>query len=161
MIQAFQPLKLPLIIAGTGPLENEFRLAAEKSPHIRFVGFQSGKALEELYQGAYACVLPSEWNENLSMVGIEALTYGKPVIGSRIGGIPELIRDGFNGRLFEPFSVDDLREKVVALRNLPLGDYERLCRNAQESTRHRFSLDYHYEELMKVYQKALRDPEEG
>jgi glycosyltransferase involved in cell wall biosynthesis len=158
LIKAFQGLKWPLLIAGTGPLESEYRREAEDSPHIRFTGFQTAKALEDLYRNAYAFILPSEWNETMGLAGMEALAYGKPLVGSRIGGIPELVEDGVNGLLFEPWNATDLRTKVEFLRNLSAGDYVRMCRNARESALPRFSMERHYEGLMEVYQKALAPP---
>ncbi len=155
LIRAFQGLKKPLIIAGSGPLDSEYRRMAEDSPHIRFVGHQTGKALEDLYWGAYACVLPSEWYENLSVSGMEALSHGKPVIGSRIGGTPELVEDGVNGCLFETFNAADLERKVLFLAGLSPSDYEGMCRKAQETALNRFSPEQHYERLMGVYQKAV------
>jgi glycosyltransferase involved in cell wall biosynthesis len=46
--------------------------------------------------------VPSVWPENLPTVAIEALAIGRPIVGSNIGGIPELIVDGLTGRLVEP-----------------------------------------------------------
>ena len=62
----------------------------------------------DLLRHARAVVVPSEWYENCSMSVLEAMAYGKPVIGARIGGIPEQIRDGQDGLLFEPGNADAL-----------------------------------------------------
>ena len=64
-------------------------------------------------------VAPSIWPENLPFVIQEALLSGIPVIGSRIGGIPELIHDGRNGLLFEPRDVDGLHRALVRLLDEP------------------------------------------
>jgi GT2 family glycosyltransferase/glycosyltransferase involved in cell wall biosynthesis len=64
-------------------------------------------------------VAPSIWPENLPFVIQEALLSGIPVIGSRIGGIPELINDGRNGLLFEPRDVDGLHRALVRLLDEP------------------------------------------
>lgn len=63
-------------------------------------------------------VLPSE-NEGFGMVLIEAMCLKKPVIGSRVGGIPEIIDDGKTGLLFESKNADDLYEKIKYLKNNP------------------------------------------
>lgn len=99
---------VPLKIAGTGPLDAELRaLAGELGAAVEFVGFQSGGALQALIAGARAVVLPSEWYENAPMSVLEAYAFGKPVIGARIGGIPELVREGRTGACFASGDVDD------------------------------------------------------
>ena len=60
-------------------------------------------------------VVPSEWYENCPRSAIEAMACGTPVIGARIGGIPDMVDDGVTGLLFEPFSVADLRERIERL----------------------------------------------
>jgi glycosyltransferase involved in cell wall biosynthesis len=59
-----------------------------------FTGYKTGEELKELIRRASFVVVPSEWYENCSMSVLEAMAYAKPVIGSRIGGIPEQIEDG-------------------------------------------------------------------
>ena len=57
---------------------------------------------------AAVVVVPSEWYENCPMSVLEAMAYGKPVVGSRMGGIPELVEDGKTGLLFEAGNVNEL-----------------------------------------------------
>jgi glycogen(starch) synthase len=64
-------------------------------------------------------VLPSIWPETFSIVLREALSAGLPVVASRIGAIPELIRDGENGLLVTPGSVDDLAAALERLAREP------------------------------------------
>ncbi len=155
LITAFKDLGLPLKIAGTGPLEAECRKMAEGASNIQLVGYQTGKDLEALYQGARACVVPSEWYENAPLAVIEPLGYAKPVIAARIGGIPELMRDGESGFLFTPFDAEDLKAKVKRMQALSKDDYSVLCRKAREWALAEFSLERHYEGLLKIYQEAL------
>ena len=154
LIEAFKDLGLPLKIAGTGPLEGECRKLAEGAAHIQLVGYQTGADLEALYQGAHACVVPSEWYENGPLSVIEGLGYAKPVIAARIGGIPELVKDGESGFLFTAFDPQDLKAKVRQMQQLPGADYASLCRKAREWALSQFSPQRHYEALMKIYQEA-------
>ncbi len=155
LITAFKDLGLPLKIAGTGPLEAECRKMAEGTANIQLMGYQTGKNLEALYQGARACVVPSEWYENAPLAVIEPLGYAKPVVAARIGGIPELMRDGESGYLFTPFDPEDLKAKVKLMQGLSPSDYATLCRKAREWAVNQFSLERHYDGLMKIYQEAL------
>jgi glycosyltransferase involved in cell wall biosynthesis len=87
-----------VLVAGTGPeLEALRRLAAQLDADVTFLGFLAGDQLHETIGGARAVVLPSEWYENAPVSVLEAYALGKPVIGARIGGIPELIREGETG----------------------------------------------------------------
>jgi len=72
-----------------------------------------------------ALVVPSIWPENSPFVALEAIAAGVPVVASRIGGLPEIVRDGVNGRLFEPGSAADLTR---VLGELTSGDRLELLR---------------------------------
>ena len=61
----------------------------QKYSNVDFPGYQSGQAINDFIVNAAFVVVPSEWYENCSMVVLESMTFGKPIIGSRIGGIPE------------------------------------------------------------------------
>lgn len=89
--------QIPFIFAGSGPLE----YLLEDIPNIKNVGFQRGEALEMLIREARFTVYPSEWYENCPLSVMESIAHGTPVLGANIGGIPELIRVGETGELFE------------------------------------------------------------
>jgi len=108
LLKALATLELPVRIVGTGPLEAECRTLGETLPQVKFEGYCSGETLADLYRHAALLVVPSEWYENAPMSILEAFAYGKPVIGSRIGGIPELIEDGVDGALFTPGNYEEL-----------------------------------------------------
>ncbi len=108
-IQAAAISKTPAIIVGTGPEEDKLhKLANEVGADVTFTGYQSGAALHDLVRSSRAVVLPSEWYENAPISILEAYALGRPVIGSNIGGIPELIRPGETGAVFESGNSDAL-----------------------------------------------------
>lgn len=88
---------IPFIFAGAGPLEDKVASLA----NAKNVGFQSGEELDTLIRGARFSVCPSEVYENCPFSVMESQQRGTPVVGTKIGGIPELITDGKDGRLFE------------------------------------------------------------
>ena len=102
---------ISFVFAGNGPLENEVKTIV----NIKELGFQSGEELKELIGRAMFSVFPSECNENCPLAVMEALTYGTPVIGAAIGGVPELIREEENGLLFESGNEKQLEEAVGRL----------------------------------------------
>jgi len=69
---------------------------------VRFLGFVNQTQLPALYTAADVMVLPSLWEEPSPMTIGESFAYARPVIGSRRGGIPELVNDQRAGWLFEP-----------------------------------------------------------
>src|SRR6266478_187764 len=101
-----------LVVAGTGPLARDLEMRYRKA---RLVGQWSGQELKATIGGASLIVVPSEWYENCPMSVLEAMAYGKPVVASRIGGIPELVVDGETGVLFEPGDADELRRHISRL----------------------------------------------
>lgn len=109
LIQAAKELSdVQFIFAGTGPLESEI----SGIKNIKNVGFQKGDALEKLIREAKFSVYPSEWYENCPFSVMESQMYGTPVLGADIGGIPELIRVGETGELFESGNKEELKRKI-------------------------------------------------
>ena len=109
LVQAAAKAGAKLKIAGTGPLESELKkLAADLNAQVEFVGYLSGDSLHDFVRQARAVILPSEWYENAPLSVMEAYSLGKSVIGANVGGIPELIKSGETGEVFEMHSVDSL-----------------------------------------------------
>lgn len=110
-----------LNIIGDGPLRPwiEEKIKKEHINNIQLLGFQSGKNLHTHIKRAMFTVVPSELYENNPLAIIESFSLGKPVIGSRIGGIPELVIDNFNGLTFAPKDASDLRHKIKWLKSNP------------------------------------------
>ena len=109
LVQAAKELpEIQFVFAGSGPLEH----LLEGVPNIKNVGFQRGEALETLIREARFTVYPSEWYENCPFSVMESQMYGTPVLGADIGGIPELIKVGETGELFESGNLHDLKNKT-------------------------------------------------
>lgn len=139
--------KFTLKIIGTGPLEGYLQ---REYPAAEFYGYKYGQELDNLISNAAFVVVPSEWYENCSMVVLEAMAFGKPVIGSRIGGIPEQINDGETGLLFEMGNSKELSFKIEHLINNP-----QLRRKMGEAGRIKaeieYSLEDHNNNLLEIY----------
>jgi len=140
LLSAMRHTDRKLVIAGHGGWQQQMQAQISDMPNVTYAGFQSGAALEQLIKTARAVIVPSEWYENCPMSVLEAKAFGRPVIGARIGGIPELIRDGRDGFLFEPGNADDLG---AALAKLNSGSGDIMYRNARLDIANRFSAHRH------------------
>lgn len=148
-----------LYIAGRGEQEPELRAFVTQNGlnNITFLGHLPTEELAELLRKASFAVTPSQWYENYSMSVLEALASGTPVIGSRIGGIPEQVLDGWNGFLFEPGNHAELAEKInTLLDNEALR--KAMARNARARIEELNGPQTHYEQTMACYHEVLRSP---
>lgn len=116
LLQSMTGANIPLRIAGTGPMEEAVRaIAAKSNESIVLEGYCDGARLQNLFQNAAFIVVPSEWYENAPMAVLEAFGYGKPVVATRIGGIPELVTDGETGYLVDCAAPEQLRAAICNL----------------------------------------------
>lgn len=113
-------------------------VAAPRSRNVVVMGRQPPERMSQLIAGASCVIVPSIWPENCPMIVLEALRAGVPVVGSRIGGIPELVEDGVTGILVEPGNEHELADAIRYCYN-----DDRLRRSAMQhgpaTIRERFS----------------------
>lgn len=146
-----------LLIAGDGP-ERE-RIEAYISEHkldgrITLLGYQNQDSIHKYITNSRFVVIPSICNENCPYSVLEAMEIGKPIVASRIGGIPELIADGENGYLYKADDINELKEKLTLL----LDNDDKVNRFAQKSRElyeSYYSPDSYYNELIKIYNKVM------
>lgn len=153
LLQAHKSLTgpLPFKVVGTGPLERELK---DRYPNAEFLGYKEGEELQEIIDNSAFVVVPSEWYENCSMVVLEAMALGKPIIGSRIGGIPEQIDEGRTGLLFEMGNVEEISKKMKLLSENPK-IRKRMGIAARKKLEQEYSLESHCVNLMKIYEELL------
>jgi len=146
-----------LKIAGDGSLYRELErdISQAGTKNIQLLGYKTGEELNGIIKGASFVIVPSECYENNPMTIIEAYSMGKPVIGSNVGGIPEILKDGNTGFLFEMRNIDDLISKIGQAFSTGSEEYELLSRNARQLANEYFSEESHYFQLSKVYSEAI------
>ncbi|HMF77543.1 MAG TPA: glycosyltransferase family 4 protein [Bryobacteraceae bacterium] len=153
-LEAMLGTKIPVRIAGTGPMEASLRAMAEKDGGaIVLEGHCGGTRLAELYRNAALVVVPSEWYENAPMSILESFAYGKPVIGTRIGGIPELITEGEHGYLVDPGAKDQLRTAICQLWN-DRDAQSNMGRNARRLVETKFAQRSRTASLLNIYESV-------
>jgi glycosyltransferase involved in cell wall biosynthesis len=102
---SLQRVHTHLDIIGEGPLQRPIAAHLAGSPlqeRIRLLGYVPPSRLREALFTSALLVVPSTWQEPLGLVVLEAMACGIPVVASAVGGLPEMVVDGFNGRLVEP-----------------------------------------------------------
>ncbi|HSW38458.1 MAG TPA: glycosyltransferase family 4 protein, partial [Acidobacteriota bacterium] len=161
ILEALKTAQIPFRIVGDGQaLQNLLDLKNRLGlKNVDFLGYKSGDELVDIVSSANFVVVPSKWHEVLGLVCLEAFACGKPVIGSRMGGIPEVIRDNENGFLYDYEDVDTLSRKMIELYSDPelASRMGKASRAEVEST---YGPDKHYTALMNIY-TSLRHPASG
>jgi len=149
--------EIKLVLVGYGPvMENLKKMALELkvSDHVVFTGKVPHEELQFYYNIANVFVFPTLRVEAGPLVIPEAMACGKPVVASRIGGIPTIIENYIDGILIEPGNLRELKEKILEI----LGDEElarTLGKNARKKIVERYSVDRMVENTIKVYEKAI------
>jgi glycosyltransferase involved in cell wall biosynthesis len=141
-------------LVGEGPLREELeRLVAETGADVELLGYRSGDELAEIVRGASSVVMPSVCHDNCPLAVIEAMAWGKPVVASRVGGIPELVRDGDEGLLVPPGDVDALGRALTDLLSSP-ELAEQMGRRGRARVEARYDAEGHFRAVREAYRLA-------
>jgi glycosyltransferase involved in cell wall biosynthesis len=148
-------LPLPVHIVGDGPLLAEVEHACRRpGTRLIYLGRMPRSQVVEQMKCATVLLAPSLCYEGFPMVMVEALSFGLPIIASRIGGLPEIVQDGHSGLLFEP---GDSSALLQVLRVF-VSDTSRI-EAMRQASRGRFDTHYteskNYEILMEIYRELL------
>ena len=154
LIRAAAAARSKLLIAGTGPEMEEMKaLAASLQADVTFLGHLSGQQLHETIGSCRAVVLPSEWYENAPVSLLEAYALGKPVIGARIGGIPEMIRENETGACFTSGDVDSLRKALEDFQARPARQLQDMGAAGRRWVAEDFTVAMYRQRIMSVYRE--------
>jgi glycosyltransferase involved in cell wall biosynthesis len=124
-VRAAALARQPVTLIGGGPYEPQLRaLSAKLGADVHFPGYLTKDALVAAIQDARAVVVPSECHENAPLALLEAYAAGRPVIGARIAGIPELVREDETGMLYPSGNTAALADVLARAAALP---DQRLC----------------------------------
>jgi glycosyltransferase involved in cell wall biosynthesis len=151
-----------LIIGGDGPERSSLeRQVADLglTARVDFVGWVPPKRVQVLMNRATVVVLPS-WTEALPLVAAEAGQVRRPVVATRVGGMPEVVRDGETGLLVEPGDSPGLAAAISSLLECP-ERAKRLAERAQERADALFSLDGCVAAYDALYRQLLEERVDG
>jgi len=149
MLEAWEGLPSRLRVAGDGPLERAFG-----SPWVEFLGKLTSAEVSREMQRASFLIVPSEWYEGFPMVIAEAYAHGLPVLGSRLGGVGEVVRDGETGLLFTPGDTADLQAKAKWLIEHP-AETAKMGQRARRAYEELYSPQTNLQQLEAIYAEAM------
>jgi glycosyltransferase involved in cell wall biosynthesis len=156
LLKAWRDLgrRIPLYIAGGGPLETYARKAAEQIPGVKYLGYQNRNSLNGLTRSAAALIFPSLWFEGMPRTIIEAFACGTPVICSRIGSMATLVKHMRTGLHFDTGDADDLIRQVNWMSSHSR-EWDELRRLARLEYEREYTPDINYVSLMNIYKGVL------
>jgi glycosyltransferase involved in cell wall biosynthesis len=146
-----------LVVAGDGPDAASLRAQAERvAPgKVEFVGRLAKPEVHELLRSAVAACVPSRWYENQPLSVLEAFAAGVPVVGTAIGGIPELVDDGTDGWLAAVDDADDLAAVLARVMADPDAAFQ-MGKAARVKAETHHAPDVHVAALDEIYSEITR-----
>jgi Glycosyltransferase len=158
LIKAMKGINMPLKIVGTGPMEEQVNnyVKEKELANIEVLGFKSGVELYTLVGNAKAVILPSEWYENGPYSAIESLKLGRILIGSDLGGIPELIDEGENGFIFTNRKESELNEKLRLIEEMKQKEMEKMQEKSVAKFKKMYTEENYYNKLISAYKMILK-----
>lgn len=147
---------IPIKIIGEGPYEKDLRklIGRYSLRNVELLGYKSVNELTNFVAGALLVLIPSLWYEVVGLTIYEAFASGKCVVASNIGGIPEIVKDGINGILFDPGDEHDLLKKIRYL----LDNTEKIKEfgsNGFEMIKKYNDRSTHYQTLVSIYKAVI------
>lgn len=153
LIRAAAQSGIPVRIVGTGPLEGELRkLSQSLSAPVEFIGQVWGNGVETEMLAAAALVVPSIWHEVSPLVIYQAMTLGVPVIGSRVGGIPDLLGED-RGVMVAPGDVEALAAEL-SRTDREREEFDVMAYQAKDYSRRELSRAKFVDRISEAYREA-------
>lgn len=141
-----------LIIIGEGSeKEKLIKSCSDFKKNITFMGNVDNNNLKEYYRDSTIVIIPSTGREQFSLVCIEAMALGKPIIASEIGGLKDLIEDNKNGFLVKRFDTKDLAEKIIYLLKNP-----KIAEKMGQESKKLFLENFTEEKYLTKFNKILK-----
>lgn len=160
LIQAFRNIENhQLFIAGDGPdieIVKKYIKNNKLEEKIKLLGFLSSDQVKDYVRKARFIVVPSVWYENCPYSVLETLAMGKPIIGSNLGGIPELVKNNETGYIYKYDNINDLTDKMREFFENK-NKAEELGKNAKEKAKEDFSKEAYYNKIIEIYKGVIKN----
>jgi glycogen(starch) synthase len=152
--------KCPLVkvmIAGDGPARPELEKLAYQlgvEDHMDFLGWIKPDRIPALINRISLVLMPSRWQEAFGIVALQATQMARPVIGTRTGGLPEVVIDGKTGLLVEKENPKSLANAIIWMLASP-AEMRAMGKRAREYVSTKFSLDAFLHAYHQLYRKII------
>lgn len=158
LLKAISNLKnVNLKIAGDGPeKENIIKFINKKdiNDRVEILGYLNSNEIKKYISNCSFVIVPSIWYENCPYSILETIEIGKPVVASKIGGIPELIDDNETGMLYKYDDCNELKEKIEKLyQDKKLR--ESMGKKARKKFENEFSNEAYYKNITNIYMQII------
>lgn len=150
---------IKFVIAGKGKEYDELQFnkmlkELEISNCVSMPGWIRSNEKDKALLKADLFLLPS-YNEGMPMSILDAMGYGLPIISTKVGGIPQIVIDNYNGYTFEPGDVDDMAKGIVQiLQNEDI--YKMMAKNSYELANNEYSLKRHVDHVISMYESLCK-----
>jgi len=152
VVRAARQAGVRLAVVGDGPMMDTLKAMLGDDPGgVELLGYRRGEELARLLRGARAVVAPSECYENAPLSVLESLAAGKPLIGSRLGGIPELVDEGRTGWLFPAGDVDALAALLRQVSETPDATLAAMGREGRARVERDFDRQGYIDAMLGLY----------
>jgi glycogen(starch) synthase len=148
-----------LLIAGDGPERPALERQAQElgiADAVRFAGWVSPEAVPALINEAALVVMPSRWEEAFGLVALQAAQMGRPVVATRVGGLPEVVLHGETGLVVGKEDGAALAEAILFLLEHP-DEAARLGEAARRRAADAFSMDRYLDQHDALYRRLIKE----
>lgn len=150
LIEASIQTGTELLIVGDGDEKPILEFTYQKAENIKFLGFKKGDQLDQLIKDSLCTVCPSICYDIFPTTILESFALGKAVIGSDIGGIPEMIDHGENGLLFEPGNVEQLVDHINFFKKNK-SVIQKMGKKGRKKVEDEYNSKKYYDNIISVY----------
>lgn len=144
-------------IAGDGPLMKLVVNEQVSNPNVNYLGVLNRQDVINEMKKAQALIFPSNWFEGMPMTIIESLSTQTPVIASNLGAMSSMIKNEFNGLLFEQNNSDSLCDMVKSWNELSEDSKNRIRENCRKDFNQKYSGDSNLKKFKEIYQSMLNE----
>jgi glycosyltransferase involved in cell wall biosynthesis len=151
LINSWKNIETKIDIYGDGPLLNKLK---NNKKNIEFHGNCSRNIVSDKIKKSKFLIYPSEWYECMPMTILESFREGTLVLASNLGSIKSIIKDNYNGVLFNPRDPKDIIRKVNWVLNNPK-KCDEICLNAMDDFNKNYSEEQNYKQLIGIYKEVI------
>lgn len=159
VIETRKKIDVTLTLVGNGHLKPLLQRKTRGKDYIKWTGFvRTQKEIAKYYSNADITMLPTRWDEAFSLVPVESIACGTPVLATRKGGTPEIIKEGKTGFLISSCNKAELVKKIISLNKKQLSGMRQICRNTAVQ---KFSMQEWGAKHESLYAQVLKEAKQS